>query len=95
MVKSAIESTLSVHKALADETRLHIVYTVAFQGKCGTAECVKDLDLTQPTLSHHIKILIDAKILLVQKVGTSKKYSLNSEYLDKMGIKIEKKHTGM
>jgi ArsR family transcriptional regulator, arsenate/arsenite/antimonite-responsive transcriptional repressor len=91
MDKSAIESTLSVHKALADETRLHIVYTVAFHGKCGTAECVKDLDLSQPTLSHHIKILIDAKILLVQKEGTCKKYSLNREYLDGLGVKIVKK----
>jgi ArsR family transcriptional regulator, arsenate/arsenite/antimonite-responsive transcriptional repressor len=92
MVNADIQSTLAVYKALADETRLHIVRTVAFQGQCGTAECVKDFDLSQPTLSHHIKILIDADILLVQKEGTCKKYMLNTQYLDKLGIQIKHKY---
>ncbi len=82
------KQTANAHKALSDETRLRIVQTVAYQGKCGTNECAKDIDLSQPTLSHHIKILIDANILLVQKEGTSKKYTLNKPYLDSLGITI-------
>ena len=89
MLKENTKQILSVYKALSDETRLHIVYTIAFAGKCGTGECAKDLDLSQPTLSHHIKILIFAKVLIVEKSGTTKKYSLNSEYLDKLGIMIK------
>jgi ArsR family transcriptional regulator, arsenate/arsenite/antimonite-responsive transcriptional repressor len=83
---------LAVFKALADETRLHIVHTVAFAGQCGTVECAKGLDLSQPTLSHHIKILIDANILFVEKNGTTKKYSLNSKYLEELGVEIKKNY---
>jgi ArsR family transcriptional regulator, arsenate/arsenite/antimonite-responsive transcriptional repressor len=91
MESEVTKKTLIAYKALSDETRLHIVYTVAFRGKCGTRDCSQGLDLSQPTLSHHIKILIDANILHVQKEGTSKKYSLNQEYLDKLGISIRPK----
>jgi ArsR family transcriptional regulator, arsenate/arsenite/antimonite-responsive transcriptional repressor len=91
MEQEDTKKILIVYKALSDETRLHIVYTVAFKGKCGTQDCSQGLDLSQPTLSHHIKILIDANILHVQKDGTSKTYSLNQEYLDELGISI--KHT--
>jgi ArsR family transcriptional regulator, arsenate/arsenite/antimonite-responsive transcriptional repressor len=91
MANSDIQNTLNVYKALSDETRLRIVRTVAAQGKCETAVCVKGLDLTQPTLSHHIKILIDAKILLAHKEGTCKKYMLNETYLQKIGVTIGQK----
>jgi ArsR family transcriptional regulator, arsenate/arsenite/antimonite-responsive transcriptional repressor len=84
-----IKNTLSVYKALSDETRLSIVRTVAFQGQCHTGDCSKAISLSQPTLSHHIKVLIKANILIVKKIGTSKTYTLNVEYLDKLGIKIK------
>jgi ArsR family transcriptional regulator, arsenate/arsenite/antimonite-responsive transcriptional repressor len=80
---------LTAYKALSDETRLHIVHAVAFAGKCGTGECVKNLDLSQPTLSHHIKILINANILNVEKIGTTKKYFLNTKFLQQLGIEIK------
>jgi ArsR family transcriptional regulator, arsenate/arsenite/antimonite-responsive transcriptional repressor len=82
-------NALLVYKALSDETRLSIVYCVAYQGKCGTKDCSKGLDLSQPTLSHHIKILIEANILILEKKGTSNEYTLNSEFLDSIGIRIQ------
>jgi ArsR family transcriptional regulator, arsenate/arsenite/antimonite-responsive transcriptional repressor len=83
-----ISKMSAIFKALSDETRLKIVYIVSNEGKCGTEVCFKGLKLTQPTLSHHIKILINANILQVTKVGTANKYSLNKEYLDKNGVVI-------
>lgn len=84
-----IKNSLLAYKALSDETRLHIVYTVAYQGKCSTTDCSKGIDLSQPTLSHHINVLIDANILILEKVGTTNKYSLNSIYLNQLGIQIK------
>jgi ArsR family transcriptional regulator, arsenate/arsenite/antimonite-responsive transcriptional repressor len=91
MQQKDISKMSAIFKALSDETRLHIVYIVANEGRCGTLECSKGLDLSQPTLSHHIKILINANILTVQKVGTAKKYSFNKDYLDKLGIQLQHK----
>jgi ArsR family transcriptional regulator, arsenate/arsenite/antimonite-responsive transcriptional repressor len=88
MSKADLLDTLTAYKALSDETRLKIVRTIAYDGECGTTECTKAINLSQPTLSHHIKTLLEAKIISEKREGTSKKYSLNKEYLDKLGIKI-------
>lgn len=65
-------------KALADPTRLRLLSIVA-----ATAEkeaCVCDLTepvgLSQPTVSHHLKILTDAGFLARSKRGTWAYYSL-------------------
>lgn len=87
-----IINTLAIYKALSDETRLRIVRTVAFQGQCQTGDCSKLINLSQPTLSHHIKILLEANVLIVEKTGTSKKYSLNTEYLNQLGVSIHSAH---
>ena len=79
---------VAVYKALSDETRFEIVKTVASTGNCCTCDCSKNLDLTQPTLSHHLKILVDAQVLLSHKQGTSKTYSVNCDYLTQLGITI-------
>jgi ArsR family transcriptional regulator, arsenate/arsenite/antimonite-responsive transcriptional repressor len=89
MESGEINDILLAYKALSDETRLKIVRTVAFKGQCDTNACSKGVDLSQPTLSHHLKILIEAKILLLEKIGTCNKYLLNSEYLTKLGIEIK------
>jgi ArsR family transcriptional regulator, arsenate/arsenite/antimonite-responsive transcriptional repressor len=89
MESEEINHTLLVFKALSDETRLRIVRTVAYQGQCGTKECIAKIDLSQPTFSHHIKILIEANVLILNKVGTCNQYSLNIEYLDQLGIQIK------
>ena len=58
-------------KALADPTRLRLVSLVA--ASQGREACVCDLTeplgLTQPTISHHLKVLVDAGIFSRDKRG--------------------------
>jgi ArsR family transcriptional regulator, arsenate/arsenite/antimonite-responsive transcriptional repressor len=65
-------------KALADPTRLRLVSMVAAHE--GHEACVCDLTaplgLTQPTISHHLKILVDAGILTRDKRGVWAYYAL-------------------
>jgi ArsR family transcriptional regulator len=65
-------------KALADPNRLRIVSMVS--SSAGSEACVCDLseplDLGQPTVSHHLKILVDAGILHREKRGVWAYYSL-------------------
>src|SRR5215469_4997841 len=58
-------------KALADPTRLRPVSMVAAHqgGDVCVCELTEPLDLTQPTISHHLKILVDAGIFTRDKPG--------------------------
>ncbi len=46
-----------VFKALADENRLHVVEILAGRGETCACELLDELDVTQPTLSHHMKVV--------------------------------------
>jgi ArsR family transcriptional regulator len=67
-----------VFKALADPNRLRLL-SIVRSGASGEA-CVCDLteplDLGQPTVSHHLKILVEAGLLTREKRGTWAYYSL-------------------
>jgi predicted transcriptional regulator len=47
-------------------------------------------DLSQPAMSHHFAKLSSAGIIVDQKVGTQKSYSINREFLAKLGINVNK-----
>ena len=70
-------------KALADPTRLRLVSLVAAHG--GEA-CVCDLTepvgLSQPTVSHHLKVLVDAGLMSRDKRGVWAYYALVPGALD-------------
>jgi len=78
------EDLSRVMKALADPTRLRLVSMVAAHD--GGEACVCDLTvplgLTQPTISHHLKILMQAGLLRRQKRGVWAYYSLVPAALD-------------
>ena len=67
-----------VFKALADPNRLRLLSIV--KAEASGESCVCDLtgplDLGQPTVSHHLKILVDAGLLHREKRGTWAYYSL-------------------
>jgi ArsR family transcriptional regulator, arsenate/arsenite/antimonite-responsive transcriptional repressor len=65
-------------KALADPTRLRLVSMVAAHegGEACVCELTEPLGLTQPTISHHLKILVDAGIFTRDKRGVWVYYAL-------------------
>jgi len=65
-------------KALADPTRLRLVSMVAAHqgGEACVCDLTDPLGLTQPTISHHLKILLDAGILTRDKRGKWSYYAL-------------------
>src|SRR6516165_8476827 len=65
-------------KALADPTRLRLVWLVAAHdgGEACVCELTEPLGLTQPTISHHLKILVDAGIFSRDKRGVWAYYAL-------------------
>ena len=75
-----------VFKALADPNRLRLL-SIVKAGESGES-CVCDLteplDLGQPTVSHHLKILVEAGLLHREKRGTWAYYSIVPGALDKV-----------
>jgi len=67
---------VGVFKALADPTRLEILRLVSAQPD---ASCVCDIvdhfELSQPTISHHLKVLRDAGLLTFARRGIWSFYS--------------------
>jgi ArsR family transcriptional regulator len=71
----------SVHeqlKALGDPIRLDIVKMLAGKELC-VCEIIAAFQVTQPTISHHLKVLRYAKLVLDRKEGKWIYYRLNNE----------------
>lgn len=67
-----------IFKALSDQNRLKIISILSCEEQCG-CEILKHFDFTQPTLSHHMKVLTDCGLVISRKEGTWNRYKLNCE----------------
>ena len=63
-------------KALGDSNRLEIVQMLSDGEKCG-CRILERFSITQPTLSHHMKILVESGLVNDRKEGKWHHYSLN------------------
>lgn len=61
----------SVLKALSDETRWRIVHTLLEEEQAKVTDLAARLDVAQPTMSKHLKVLRDAGIVVSEKEGTT------------------------
>ena len=78
-----LKSIEKISKALGDKNRLLILGHITKKG--GSAQCaeINDvIDLSQPSVSHHVKILVEAGLIEPEKEGRSFKYTLNEKVLD-------------
>src|SRR5438128_11917806 len=69
-------------KALADPTRVAIVSRLAAAPEVCVCDLTAAFELSQPTISHHLKILRDAGIVESSRRGTWAYYRLVPEALD-------------
>jgi len=68
-------------KALSDETRINIFDMLA-QGELCACKILEEFNITQPTLSYHMKILCDSGLVSGRKDGVWMKYSINRDNLE-------------
>jgi ArsR family transcriptional regulator len=72
---------LRVLKALADPKRFRMLQEVAAAGELTCGEVGHHSPLSQPTISHHIKILTDAGLILVRESGQHHFISANLDLI--------------
>jgi ArsR family transcriptional regulator, arsenate/arsenite/antimonite-responsive transcriptional repressor len=70
--RDAATDLATLFKALADPARLQLLALIkaSNDGECCVCDLTEPLGLTQPTVSHHLKVLTDAGLLIRDKRGT-------------------------
>ncbi len=73
-----------VFKALADPARLRLLSLIAGQpgGEACNCELVEPLGLSQPTVSHHLKVLHDVGLLARERRGQWVYYRVRGDQVD-------------
>lgn len=72
-----------ISKALSDPSRIKMLQAISSKDDCLYCMEICDIiDLAQPSISHHIKQLADADLIITEKEGRNVKYKLNRETFD-------------
>ena len=68
-------------KAFCDENRLQILELLQDGERCA-CRLLEEMQITQPTLSHHMKILCDAGVVVGRKEGKWMHYSISNQGME-------------
>jgi ArsR family transcriptional regulator, arsenate/arsenite/antimonite-responsive transcriptional repressor len=63
------EDIVTISKALADRTRLGMLRTIASRGCVCCGDVARAFDVTQATVSHHLKVLSNAGLVETRRDG--------------------------
>lgn len=75
------QECLLILKALGDDVRIK-VFEMLRNGRMCACKIQESFDITQPTLSHHMRILCDSGIVVSEKEGKWVHYAINCEKLN-------------
>ncbi len=85
---------VKIAKALSDVSRVRIIQEIAKRGGTTCGGAVKIAGLSQPTVSHHVKVLIEAGLLIMVKDGRHHIISVNrkalGEFMDLVAVSAER-----
>lgn len=71
-------------KALADQKRLAIMYELCQRGQTCVCDLSEIVDMPQSKLSYHLKILLDAQLIVKETIGTWSYYDLNEVQVNRL-----------
>jgi ArsR family transcriptional regulator len=73
------EEFVKASKALSDLTKVEILKIISKAGTICACKILEELHITQGTLSHHMKVLTDLRLVSVEKTGKWCNYTLIRE----------------
>ncbi len=85
-----MKDLLPYFKALCEENRISIICLLLEREHC-VCELIEKLNLSQSTVSHHIKILKQAGLLNERRCGTWNYYSINQSGFKQYAVILEEK----
>ncbi len=75
-----------VFSALSNPARIDILRHIAQHRHCGCKDITQVLPRAQSTVSQHLKVLIEAGIVIVETVPPRSKYQVNDDLLKAMAL---------
>jgi ArsR family transcriptional regulator len=84
MDATSAEQLAATFKALADPTRVSIINRLAGGDACCVCDLTDVFELSQPTVSHHLRILREAGLVEAERRGTWAYYRLVPEAIDRV-----------
>jgi len=84
MRRATAERMAAAFKALADPTRVAIVNRLSGAERVCVCDLTDAFDLSQPTVSHHLRILRDAGLVEAEREGTWAYYRIVPEAIDRL-----------
>jgi ArsR family transcriptional regulator len=78
------QKLLRVLKALADPKRFRMVQEIAAAGEMTCGQVGELFPLSQPTISHHVKILTEAGLIVIRESGQHHFISANLELINQV-----------
>jgi ArsR family transcriptional regulator len=86
-MSSNYEVNAKIFKALSDPNRLKIIDMLSCGEKCA-CDILEYFDFTQPTLSHHMKVLMDSGLINCRKDGLWSYYTLDITKTNKLILSL-------
>ncbi len=91
-MRAGRQQLVKISKALGDETRFRIFHKISQRGEMSCKEVVETFHVSQPTISHHLRVLVESGLLRARKEGQWTYFSIKKKaweaYLDGMHRKI-------
>lgn len=81
-------STADPWHALADPTRRKVFARVA-RGRCSVTEIARDLPVSRPAVSQHLRVLLDARLVDVHQEGRERRYQPRLTGLEALRRELE------
>ncbi len=79
------EAVAHLLKALADPVRLRLMSLIVTTDEACVCDLAVPFDVSQPTISHHLRVLKDAGLVESERRGTWVYYRARREALDAIG----------
>ncbi len=93
-MKRSLDPDVRLFGALADPTRLAIVRQLAGEGQVCACDFTACCDVSQPTVSHHLKVLREAGVVSAERHGTWIYYRLQPAMLERLSSFVKDLSTG-
>ena len=82
-MENIYDKNSKILKALSDPNRLKIIDILSCGERCA-CDILEHFDFTQPTLSHHMKVLMECGLVKSRKEGTWNHYKLDKENANRL-----------
>lgn len=82
------EETASFLKIIADSSRLEILDLLSCDELCG-CDLLEHFNFSQPTLSHHMKTLVESEFVFKRKDGNKVMYQLNHKRMSDLNKQLQ------